>query len=253
MTIDGTSGTGGNSGTSGTNGVSGTSGTDGASGTAGTSGNGTSGTSGDGTSGTSGVGTSGTSGATGTSGTGGAGTSGTSGTGVTGTSGTSGEAGATGTAGTSGATGTSGTSGAGGGGTTGVYFVALEFSSGNLIASPFLAAEDPDGNDLLSDINWTFTRNAVQEITITHPEAKFAVDFNRMPENSANNFLTANIGINSTTGNYVTQVTARNSINIKGLSGTFTGINTGASGGTAPGGGYLMYITWTFPSNSVTN
>jgi len=177
-------------------------------------------------------------------------------TGATGPAGTSGMAGATGATGATGPVGATGPSGTAGGG--GEYYVLLAFSSGNLIGSSasyptatcFVEAEDPNGNNLLGATGWTFTKNAAQEITIGHPEGKFAIDFNRIVENTAGSFITANVGVAATTGNYVTQVTARNSINVKGLSNSFTGINNSASGGSGAGGEWLFYITWNFPGNT---
>ena len=46
------------------------------------------------------------------------------------------------------------------------------------------------------------------------------------------------------TANYVTQTSSKTTINIKGLAGTFTGLNTGA-------GPFYMYVTWQFPSNDI--
>ena len=64
--------------------------------------------------------------------------------------------------------------------------------------------------------------------------------------------LIANISVASTTGNYIVQPLSPTQFNIKNLNNSFTGINSGASGGSAPGGGFLMYITWTFPDNTIS-
>lgn len=153
---------------------------------------------------------------------------------------------------TTGATGATGSPGAtGNNGASGVYFVALEFSSGSLISSPFLRAEDDQGNSLIGASGWTFTRNSGSEITITFPSNNYATAFTRIVEYTNSVFLTASVGISGTTGNYVVQTPGNTSINIKGLTNSFTGINNSASGGTAPGTGWLMYITWTFPSNKI--
>jgi hypothetical protein len=221
-----------------------------------------------GSSGSSGSsGTSGTSGFSGSSGTSGfSGSSGTSGfSGSSGTSGTSGSSGSSGTSGSSGSSGSSGTSGTSG--TSGVsltseiasYYVKLLFSSGSLIGSNgvyptatcFEEAEGPEGNNLLGATGWTFTKNGTNEITIAHNTSKFAVNFTRVVENTTGNFLTASIGVASNTGNYITQVTARNSINIKGLTNSFTGISSAASGsGSGPSGEWIFWISWSFPSNT---
>lgn len=155
----------------------------------------------------------------------------------------------TGTTGAAGATGSAGATGTNG--ASGVYFVALEFSSGSLISSPFLRAEDDQGNSLIGASGWAFTRNSGSEITITFPTSNFATAFTRIVENTSGSFLTAAVGISQTTGNYVVQIPGNTSINIKGLSNNFTGISNSPSGGTAPGGGFLMYISWTFPSNRI--
>jgi hypothetical protein len=122
-----------------------------------------------------------------------------------------------------------------------------------LLAAPgcFLRAEDDQGNSLIGASGWAFTRNGANEITITFPTSNYATSFTRIVENTNSVFLTASIGVATTTGNYVVQIPGNTSINIKNLNNTFTGINSSASGGTAPGGGWLMYITWTFPSNLI--
>jgi hypothetical protein len=208
------------------------------------------------------AGSAGTSGINGSSGSSGVnGSSGTSGTsGSSGTSGDSGSSGTSGTSGTSGVsiTGPTGPTGAAGSGGGGTYYVLVAFSSGNLIGSNasyptatcFIEAEDPNGSSLLGASGWTFTKNAAQEFTIGHPTGKFALDFNRIVENTSGTYLTASVGVNSTTGNYIQQVTLRNSINVKGLSNTFTGINSAASGGSGSGGEWLFYLTWQFPSTT---
>ena len=213
----------GNTGATGASGTSGTSGTVGATGDSGTSG------------------TSGTVGATGDPGT--SGTSGTAGpTGDPGTSGTSGTSGTAGPTGAAGPTGSQGPTGGGGGG--GVYYAKGSFIS-SALQSPLVAAEDPDGNNLLSDPNWTFSVVAGNEIQITHNVGKWATDFNRYAENSSGVYLTANVGISATTGNYVTQNSAKTSIQIKGITPGFTGVNSGS-------GPFTIYYTWKFPDNDIT-
>jgi hypothetical protein len=107
------------------------------------------------------------------------------------------------------------------------------------------AAEDPSGNNLLIDPNWAFSIISASEVQVSHPLLKWAIDFNRYVENTTNNFLTASVGIASTSGNYVTQPHTKTSFSIKGISGPFTGINTGA-------GPFALYYTWTFPNNDIT-
>ena len=191
------------------------------------------------------------------------GTSGTAGSsGSSGSSGTAGSSGTSGSAGTSGQNGTSGTSGTSGVSLTteiASFNLKLLFSSGSLIGSNgayptatcFEAAQDPEGNNLLGATGWTFTKNAANEITIGHPSAKFAINFTRIVENTTGNFLTASMGVASNTGNYIVQVTARNSINIKGLTNTFTGISSSVSGyGSGPSGEWVFWISWSFPATT---
>jgi hypothetical protein len=104
-----------------------------------------------------------------------------------------------------------------------------------------VAAEDPAGNDLLSDPNWTFTRDGNNEITIVHPEGKFGNDFNTHSDRGENQYLTKAISGASLTLNSVLQDSVnKDSINIKALTTTQTGLTTG---------GTYMYITWTFADN----
>ncbi len=230
--LSGAAGSSGSSGTAGSSGATGSSGSSGNTGSSGSSGNtGSSGSSG--ANGTSGInGTSGATGATGSSGSSGA-------NGATGSSGSSGNSG---TSGAAGAPGTSGTSAAGGG--SGVYVIKLEFSGGNLTASPgcFVAAQDPSGNNLIGASGWSFARVSPTEITITHPLNKFITNAETHAENTTNNFLTKPIIASTTSGNCVIQnSSSKNSINIKSL-GTGTGISTGA-------GPFYMYITFSEPNN----
>ncbi len=205
--------------------------------------------------GATGLGATGATGATGT-----VGFTGATGSGATGATGNQGDTGFTGSTGFDGATGFIGATGIGSIGATGpqgftgatglqlndvgVYFLKGSFISGAL-QSPLLVAEDPNGNDLLSDPNWTFTVIGGNEIQIDHPVGKWAIDFNRYAENTAGNYLTANVGIPSTSGNYVVQTPAKNVINIKGITTSFTGMNSGA-------GPFTIYFTWTFPDNDIT-
>jgi hypothetical protein len=177
------------------------------------------------------IGPSGSSGSSGSSG-----ESGTSGVGSPGSSGSAGSSGV------SGAPGTSGTSAAGGG--SGVYFMKLQYSSGSLASAPgcFVAAEDPSGNDLLVTSGWVFTRVGANEVTITHPLGKFAINAMTHAENTSGNYLSKAVSGASTGVNSLIQPISKDTMNFKALSGTQTGLNTGA-------GPYYMYVTWTFPDN----
>jgi hypothetical protein len=189
-----------------------------------------------GSSGTSGGGTSGSSGISGTNG--GAGAPGTSG--IAGSSGTSGT-GTSGSSGAAGAPGTSGTSAAGGG--SGVYVFKLSFSSGSLTSVS--AANDKDGNTLTNGVGgWSWSVISASQLDITHPLNTMLVNFVRISELSAGNFYTASIGVNQATGNHIIQTSSLNSISIRGLSNTFTGINSGS-------GPFIMYITFVEPTNTV--
>ena len=170
----------------------------------------------------------GSTGATGPAGVGGTGATGFGSTGATGTQGAQGNVGATGSAGSG----------------SGVYYVRLGVVNGAV--TTINAAEDPSGNNLLSDPNWTFSIVSANEVSVAHPLNKWAIGFNRYAENTTNNFLTANVGIPSTSGNYVTQPHTKTSFNIKGISTNFTGVGGGA-------GPFTMYYTWNFPTNDITS
>lgn len=176
-------------------------------------------------------------GATGLGATGATGPIGATGAGITGATGL-GATGATGPQGNIGATGPSSTG-------AGVYYVRLGIVNGAV--TTIFAAEDPDGNNLLADPNWSFTIIGTpgNELLVTHPVFKWAIDFNRYAENTTNTFLTANVGIPATSGNYVSQPHTKLSFSIKGISPTFTGVNSGA-------GPFSLYYTWTFPNNDIT-
>jgi hypothetical protein len=182
----------------------------------------------------------GTIGATGSSGTSGAsGTFGSSG--ESGSSGTAGADGGTGSSGTSGAAGTSGTSSSGGG--SGVYVFKLSFTSGSL--TTVSAVNDKDGNTLTSGSGgWSWTITSASQLDITHPLNTMLVNFVRISELSSGNFYTASIGVQAATGNHIIQTSSLNSISVRGLTNTFTGINSGA-------GPFTMYITFVEPTNTV--
>jgi hypothetical protein len=88
-----------------------------------------------------------------------------------------------------------------------------------------------------------FTRVGANEITITHPESKFAINAMTHAENTSGNYLSKAVSGASTGVNSLIQpIASKDTMNFKALSGTQTGLNTGA-------GPYYMYITWTFPDN----
>lgn len=125
-----------------------------------------------------------------------------------------------------------------------VYVLKVGFSSGAIDSStPFPAAKGPLGNNLIGATGWNFVRNSGNELTITHPQNNLAVNLMTHAESSSGTFISRSIS-GTTTGNSANQFSSLNTINIKGLSGTFTGINTG-------GGPFYMYITWQFPSNNI--
>ena len=133
-------------------------------------------------------------------------------------------------------------SGSGSSSTVPVYALKLEFSGGNLVASPFLAATDPSGNSLIGATGWTFTRNGTGEITIAHPVGKWFVNFNRFALQTAGGteWVSAAIsGSNFSTAS-VKNVTNQSQFSIQALTTAQTGI---AGSGTA-----YMFITWQEPS-----
>jgi hypothetical protein len=124
------------------------------------------------------------------------------------------------------------------------YVVKLLFNSGSIdAASPFTAAEDPDGTDLLSEPGWTFTRDSASQITITHPAAQTAINFVTHAENSTGVFVTKAVTGVGNAGTAVKQDFANVGITISGLTSTFTGVNSGA--------GYRLYLTWQFSDNTI--
>jgi hypothetical protein len=125
-----------------------------------------------------------------------------------------------------------------------VYFVKLGYTSGALTTTPFLIAQDPDGNNLLNTAGWSFTKNNDNEITITHPELKFATNLYTHADRTGGDYLTKPISGASTGVNSVLQdITLKNKINIKALTTTQTGLVTA---------GTVLYVTWTFASNDFT-
>jgi len=132
--------------------------------------------------------------------------------------------------------------GGGSSSTIGVYSMKLEFSGGNLIASPFLAASDPNGNNLIGATGWTFTRDGNGSLTVTHPQGKWFVNFNRYAQQSAGgtewvsaNFSGSNFAVASVK-NYTNQA----SFSLQALTNAQTGI---AGSGIA-----YMFITWQEPA-----
>jgi hypothetical protein len=124
------------------------------------------------------------------------------------------------------------------------YVLKVKFVSGSVDSvTPFDGAEDPSGASLIGASGWTFTRNGVSEITIDHPENNLAVNLMTHAQNTATAIISRSI-VGTTTGNSANQTTSASSINIKGLSGTFIGVNTGA-------GPFYVYITWQFPTNNI--
>jgi len=124
------------------------------------------------------------------------------------------------------------------------YVIKLAFNGGSIDAvSPFTAAEDPDGNDLLSALGWSFTRDSSSQITITHPIAQTAINFTTHAESSTNVFVTKAVSGLSGSDTSVEQDFATTSITITGLSPLFTGVNSGT--------GYRLYLTWQFSDNSI--
>jgi hypothetical protein len=200
--------------------------------------------------GSTGVGATGFTGSTGDIGfTGSTGFGSTGATGPQGGIGDQGNIGATGETGfgATGATGigaTGATGPAGDGGEIGLYYLKGSFESG-VLQSPLIEAKDPEGNDLLSDMAWTFNVIGGNEVEVFHPIDKLAINFNRYAENTTAQFLTASVGIPSTSGNYVLQNADKTKFVIKGITPTFTGVNSGS-------GPFLIYYTWVFPNNDIT-
>lgn len=162
----------------------------------------------------------------------------------TGAPGPAGPSGPAGPAGTPGATGPAGPAGPAGQSLMKSYVVKLLFNSGSIdAATPFLAAEDPDGNDLLVAAGWTFTRDSASQITILHPEAKTAINFVTHAENISNTFVTKAITGTGGAGTSAKQNLATTTLTITGLSSVFTGVNSGA--------GYHLYLTWQFSDNTI--
>jgi hypothetical protein len=128
--------------------------------------------------------------------------------------------------------------------TSPTYVLKVKFTSGSIDSiAPFPAAKGPMGNNLIGASGWNFVRNSINELTITHPANNLAVNIMTHAENSSGTYISRSI-TGTTTGNSANQLSTLDTINIKGLSGTFTGINTG-------GGPFYMYITWQFPSNNI--
>lgn len=124
--------------------------------------------------------------------------------------------------------------------TVGMYAVKLEFSGGNLIASPFISATDTQGNSILASPSFTFTRVSNTAISIGHPFGVWPINFNRIATNTTStSIITAAISGSSTANLAVNQNAAKTSFQINSL-------NTGAGLGLT--GTQFMWILWQVPS-----
>ena len=124
--------------------------------------------------------------------------------------------------------------------TVGMYAVKLEFSGGNLIASPFISATDTQGNSILASPSFTFTRVNTTAISIGHPFGVWPINFNRIATNTTStSIITAAISGSSTSNLAVNQNAAKTSFQINSL-------NTGAGLGLT--GTQFMWILWQVPS-----
>lgn len=134
--------------------------------------------------------------------------------------------------------------GGGGGNSVGVYSIKLEFSGGVLSSDPFLVAKDPEGNSLLTAPGWGFTRDSNSQITITHPQEKWFINFNRFAQQSSlgTEWVSASIAGSSFSLNSVKNYTNQTSFTIQALDSSRTGIS---GSGTA-----YMFITWQEPINN---
>ena len=118
----------------------------------------------------------------------------------------------------------------------------LEFSAGSLIASPFLAANDPSGNSLIGATGWSFVRDGNNALTVTHPQNKWFVNFNRFAQQSAGgtDWVSANFSGASFSVASVKNYTNQSSFSLQALNTAQTGI---AGAGTA-----YMFVTWQEPT-----
>jgi len=127
---------------------------------------------------------------------------------------------------------------------TPTYVLKVKYSSGIIDSSePFPAAQGPTGASLIGASGWTFTRNSTSELTINHPLNNFAVNLMTHAETSSGTYISRSIS-GVTAGNYINQLSSLGTINIKGLDGTNTGINTNS-------GPFYMFLTWQFPTASI--
>jgi len=121
----------------------------------------------------------------------------------------------------------------------------LEFTGGNLISNPFLAVTDPAGNNLLINSpgnGWAFNRDGNNALTVTHPQGKWFVNFNRFAQQSAGgtDWVSANFSAASFGGASIKNYTNQNSFSLQALTSAQVGI---AGAGTA-----YMFITWQEPT-----
>ena len=163
----------------------------------------------------------------------------------TGAPGPAGSVGPAGPNGTPGAAGAPGPPGPAGNSLMKSYIVKILYNGGSIDAgTPFLAAQDPDGNDLLSAAGWSFARNGASQITIVHPNMQTAINFVTHAENTTNIFVTkAIVGLGGAGATSAKQDFTTTNIIINGLVSTFTGVN--------PGAGYRLYLTWQFSDNTI--
>ena len=135
--------------------------------------------------------------------------------------------------------GAQGAPGSGGGGGTGVYVVKLEYSASSLIQNPFIAAEAPDGTNLIGLAGWTFTRATANTVYINHPEGKNGVEFTVHTQLTGNRYVSKAISGQTQTLNSVVQLDTKDYIEFNALNNQI-----GVSNNTQ-----YVYLTWVFPDN----
>ncbi len=122
----------------------------------------------------------------------------------------------------------------------GLYVVKLQFGAGSL--DSIVAAQDPEGNDLLTTAGWTFTIGIGNSLTITHPVGKLGTNFETHADRTGGDYLTkAIMGASTSVNSVVQDVVNKDTITIYAMSTTQTGLVVA---------GLYLYITWTFPTNN---
>jgi hypothetical protein len=134
----------------------------------------------------------------------------------------------------------------GGGGGGGVYIIKLEYNGGSLISpDPFVAAVDPDGNNILNVNGWNMTRVSGTAITISHPLDNWVVDImtHARIEGATEKYYSKHVMGLSSNQIHAVQYPSKAKLDINAMDDTSTGIGYGSQ--------YYLYLTFALPTNNI--